>query len=335
MTLADIWMADLLACMDALAPADDRARDAIAYLLGFKRTAGSAARPSPAGSPMRGVADTGDEPLASALATSPLLAEDLPAIAPRANPGRHRVPVAPLQLMAVISDSPPTPVSLLSPLARRFIVQELVASNRFGPDPDISRLVDFLARCEIPQAVPLQERRTLARGVQVLIDDGEGMEPFADDQQGMADLVRRLVGDALVDVRRIHEAPDPDDPVEPWEPPPPGTPVLALTDLGLAGRVERGTAELIAAWQFTAGTLAARGSGLAALIPYPTARWPALLTACMRLVHWDRTTTTAQARRASAFNARSGPVPVPSVYVHQRLATSTYARRLWHTGPFI
>ena len=175
----------------------------------------------------------------------------------------------PLKLTAVISHPPPMPVPLLSPLAGRFIVQELVTSSRFGPDPDLDRLVDGLARYEIPQPVPLQERRTLALGVQVLVDDGEGMEPFADDQQGMVDLVRRLAGEALVEVRRIHEVPDPADPVDPWEPPPPGMPVLALTDLGLAGRVERGVFDVVTAWQFVAATLAARGSSLVALASLP------------------------------------------------------------------
>ena len=130
---------------------------------------------------------------------SPYGVRDLPALAPRETPPQTQVIAEPLKLQAPVPGVRPKSVPLLSPLAARFIVAELVASSRFGPDPDLGRLVDGLARCEIPQPVPLQEHRTLALGVQVLVDDGEGMEPFADDQQGMLDLVRRLAGEALVD----------------------------------------------------------------------------------------------------------------------------------------
>ena len=230
----------------------------------------------------------------------PFTVQELPALAPQEALSEVQAGAEPLTLQAAVPGPAPRPVPLLSPLAGRFITQELVASSRFGPDPDLNRLIDSLARCEIPQPVPLQERRTLALGVQVLVDEGEGMEPFAADQQGMVDLVRRLVGDALVEVRRIYEVPDPVDPLDPWEPPPPGVPVLALTDLGLAGQVELAARDLAAAWQAVAATLAARGSSLVALLPYPPERWPASFTGCMRLVFWDRSTTTVRARRARA-----------------------------------
>ncbi len=90
------------------------------------------------------------------------------------------------------------------------------------------------------------------------MDDGEGMEPFADDQLGLIDVIRGLVGEGVLEVRTIHEVPDSADPLYPWEPPPAGTPVLALTDLGLSGRTEVGIRKLIAAWQSVAFRLYTR-----------------------------------------------------------------------------
>ena len=303
MPLAAIWISDLAATMDALGPANDSTLEAIAGLLGLERAAKPTAPPPPDPSPAPPApppdeADGGSGPSTAASARSPFTVRELPALAPQGAPQPAQASTEPLKLHASILVAQPKPIPLLSPLAARFIVQELVASSRFGPDPDLERLVDGLARREIPQPVPLQEHRTLAFGVQVLVDEGEGMEPFVDDQEGMVDLVRRLVGEAIVDVRRIHEVPDPADPVYPWEPPPPGMPVLALTDLGLAGRVERGAADLDAAWQIVAAALAVRGSSLIALLPYPPARWPASLRACIDLVPWDRSTTTVRARQA-------------------------------------
>ena len=302
MPLTAIWISDLVAAMDALRPANDGTVEAIAGLLGLERTPQPATPtrpepPAPPPPPPDG-ADDGGGPSAAAFGRTPFTVAELPALAPQKAPQPTQVKTEPLKLQTAAPGVQPKPIPLLSPLAARFIVQELVASSRFGPDPDLERLVDGLACREIPQPIPLQEHRTLAFGVQVLVDEGEGMEPFADDQEGMVDLVRRLVGEAIVDVRHIHEVPDPADPVYPWEPPPHGVPVLALTDLGLAGRVERGAADLDAAWQFVAAALAVRGSSLIALLPYPSARWPASLSACIDLVPWDRSTTTVRARQA-------------------------------------
>jgi hypothetical protein len=304
MPLAAIWISDLAAAVGALQPADDSTLYAIAGLLGLERTAARALPPPPKPShpqqttPASTAVDSDGTPAPSAPGHLPFTVQELPPLVPQEVPEEIGAGAEPLKLQASVPAARPRPAPLLSPLAARFIAQELVASSRFGPDPDLDRLVDDLARCEIPQPIPLQERRTLALGVQVLLDDGEGMEPFASDQRGMVGLLRRLVGETLVNVRRFYEVPDPVDPIHPWEPPPPGVPVLALTDLGLGGRVERGAVELAAAWQVVAAYLAARGSSLIALVPYPSARWPASLGACMRLVSWDRSTTTPRARQA-------------------------------------
>jgi len=298
-----IWVGDLLVAVDALGPANDATFDAIAGLLGLERAETPMIQPPPAAEQTPETPATEVPSSASAPPVSSFTVDELPAIAPRVAPSEPSTAVPPLRLISDVSYSPPNPDPLFSPLAGLFIAQELVTSSRFGPDPDVERLVGTLARAEIPQPVPWQEHRTLARGAQVLVDDAEGMEPFSRDQQGLVYLLRHLVGDALIDVRTIHEAPDPADPVDPWEPPPPGTPVLALTDLGLARRAERGAADLAAAWQSAAAILAQRGSGLLALVPYPPRRWPASLTTSMRLVFWDRSTTTGRARQAR----RAGP----------------------------
>lgn len=303
MPLAAIWISDLAAAMDVLVPTNDGTLEAIADLLGLERAARltsprRSGPPPPPSPPLPDGTDGDGTPSTAASGRSPFAVTELPALAPQEEPLRAQTSIEPLKLEASVPGVRPKPIPLLSPLAARFIVQELVASSRFGPDPDLERLVDGLARCEIPQPVPLQAHRTLAFGVQVLVDESEGMEPFADDQEGMVDLVRRLVGEAIVDVRRIHEVPDPADPIYPWEPPPPGVPVLALTDLGLAGRVERGAADLDAAWQVVAAALAVRGSSLIALLPYPQAQWPVSLSSCIDLVPWDRSTTTFRARQA-------------------------------------
>jgi hypothetical protein len=307
----DIWTADLARAMHDLHPADDSTRDLIAAVLGFEPIAVGAAPTPPTFGPLDPI------PIAtapdSAAADQQLPASDLlsrqtaierllplPSLPSRASIGvdAQFEPVDPLRLDAPVPGEYPAISPLLSALAGRFIAKELVSSERVGHEPDLERLIAHMARHELPNPIPLETHRTLARGVQVLVDRGEGMEPFAADQQALVDLLRRLVGHALVSVQTIYEAPDRADPLYPWKPPPPGTPVLALTDLGLGSRADLSGRELIAAWRTAAAVLAPRRSTLVALIPYPRDRWPSELAAVVRLVEWDRPTTAAAARVA-------------------------------------
>jgi hypothetical protein len=291
-----IWLGDLIRAFEALAPADGQTRDAIAEFLGFEGvvTAPAATIRASTPSPPAAVPPPAAPPAAPAV---PLL-DRIRRLTPRLAAAQEPASIEPLRLTASTTDGPvPASPPLLSPLAARFIVNELVSTLRFGPEPDVDRLVTVLAGGDIPDPLPLQEHRTLARGVQVLVDRGEGMEPFAGDQTDLQRLLSLLVGTALMDVRPIHEVPDEADPSVPWAPPPPGTPVLVLTDFGLSGRADRDPATLLSAWRRTAMLLASRGSSLIALVPYPKERWPAVGDA-IRLVVWDRETTAAGARAA-------------------------------------
>jgi hypothetical protein len=179
-----------------------------------------------------------------------------------------------------------------------------VLTSRFGPEPDVEGVISALSQLQVPQPIPLLEHRTLARGVQVLVDRSEGMEPFTADQEGVVHQLELLVGESLVDLRSIHEVPDSNDPMWPWEPPPPGTPVLVLTDLGIGGRTDLSPEEVEVAWQRAATELASRGSLLAALVPYPRTLWSTNLRSVMRIVMWDRPTTVGRVHVTRVAGAR-------------------------------
>ena len=304
----DIWTADLVRAVHDLHPADDHTRDVIASVLGFEPKAPEPPPLPPTSDPQDvipiattpGPSAADEQSSAPDLLSRQTAIERLPSLPPQVSIGVdvEFEPVDPLLLEAPAAGESPAISPLLSALAGRFIAKELVSSERVGHEPDLERLIAHMARQELPNPIPLEMHRTLARGVQVLVDRGEGMEPFAADQEAFVDLLRRLVGDALVSVQTIYEAPDRTDPLCPWEPPPPGTPVLALTDLGLGSRAELSNAELIAAWRTAAAVLAPRRSTMVGLIPYPRDRWPGELAAVVRFAEWDRPTTAAAARVA-------------------------------------
>ena len=342
MPATTIWMGDLLACLNELAPADDNTAEAIAGLLGFERIAGPARRPAspvPSASPEQptpfvpetpAAVPDGVGPSAPAQVASPSsAAAPLPSAAPPAEPGREEMVPDGAGPSASAWVAPPSfPVDRLPSIAPRWSPDtrdDTVAAasadrgrflpatrtrppalpaggavHRAGADhlalpglvPDIDRLVEAMARGEIPQPIPWQESRTLARGAQVLVDYGEGMEPFAGDQRALVELVRRLAGQALVEVQTIHESPDPRDPVDPWTPPPPGTP-CARADRSRPGRADR-TAHARPGCRLAVRRL---DPGSAGLEPYrldlPThppatpRRWPAHMPGALGQAHDD------------------------------------------------
>jgi len=128
------------------------------------------------------------------------------------------------------------------------------------------------------------------------------MQPFAADQAMLRTALVRVVGRDRTEVLYFDGSPlwgsgtGPKDEWSEYQAPAAGTPVVVLTDLGIAQ--PPGVAGLAGAsdWRAFADTLARAGCPLLALVPYPKRRWPAL-SKSMTIVQWDRETTAAVVRR--------------------------------------
>jgi hypothetical protein len=176
-----------------------------------------------------------------------------------------------------------------------------VCATRAPSGPlEVARLVDLAAT-----AVPLTEirrpRRTLAHGVQLLIDTGPGMMPYAQDCALLRRAVLAVVG-TRVAVLRFAGCPTRGAGTgpRPWgryRPPPAPTPVLLLTDLGI-GRPEPPAERVgVREWLAFADLLRRQGCDGVALVPYPRRRVPAPLRAALHVVEWDRATTVRSVHR--------------------------------------
>jgi hypothetical protein len=137
----------------------------------------------------------------------------------------------------------------------------------------------------------------------VLIDAGEAMLPFARDQQRLLKRLRDLVGREQVTERSFEGCPKlrrggEAAPDRGWcDPPAPGTPVLAMTDLGV-GRPPPGAARGdVQEWIAFAAVLVRRGCPLIALSPYPAWRVAPALRAVILVVTWDRATRPSAVHR--------------------------------------
>jgi hypothetical protein len=168
----------------------------------------------------------------------------------------------------------------------RQVLTTLLAMPRFDGPVDEAAVVESIARGEPVDPVPLLPRRSLSRGVHLLLDLGEGMQPFVRDAWHLADELDRVLGATNVDTRAFTEVPETEAAGD-------GRPVLALTDLGIAGLRPSERTAAGRRWLALAEGVRGGGAPLLALVPYPPNRWPPRLAQAMTIVQWDRSTSVS------------------------------------------
>jgi hypothetical protein len=178
------------------------------------------------------------------------------------------------------------------------ILTASIATDAGDGIPDVDALVELVAQRRFDQGIPRIVRASLFRGVQLLLDRSPAMAPFARDVTELARLVRSVVGH---NVEEISFSGSPHDRLPHGEAsyalPRPGTPVLALSDLGIAQPPGYLRPDAAMTWRPLAELLLRRGSQLVVFVPYPPPRWPALGD-CVRMIPWDTTTSPADVTRA-------------------------------------
>ena len=161
--------------------------------------------------------------------------------------------------------------------------------------------MDRVAKAQPVQRLPRKPAPTLRRGAQVSVDVGEAMLPFSRDQERLVKRLRDLVGkDHIEEVRfegcpRLRQA-GAELAADWYDPPRPGTPVLALTDLGIGRPPPGGLRATAADWIAVATAIQRAGSHILALVPYPAARVAAEIRRVVTVVTWDRGTRPSAIR---------------------------------------
>ena len=211
---------------------------------------------------------------------------------------------------------PRRPADLLAPARQRAVLSTLLSSRRADGEIDVDALVSRIAAGEAVPDIPRRLVLTTRLGVRLLVDTGAGMTPFLRDAERLVAQAEQLVGSDALERLSFEGSPlGPgglgDGPAWTWKaytelrPPPPGRPVLVVTDLGLGGRTP---APSIAAqrWLEFAEVVRTAGSRLVLLVPYPEGRWPAALRASVAIVGWDRATSIRDAIDAAGSSAAGG-----------------------------
>ena len=209
---------------------------------------------------------------------------------------RNALPRPDRELMR--GQSPYTP--LLARSSTVALLEAALSGTARDGDVEIEDVVELLARGLPLASLPRRVRRTLRHGVQVLVDHGPAMEPFARDQAELCKRVRALVGRDKTEELHFARSPlhgagaGPSWTWEAYDPPPRGGAVLLLSDcgtIGLPGDHARSTPE---EWRRFAESVRRGGARPLALVPVPQRRVPGWLSAVMPVLCWDRGTTVGR-----------------------------------------
>jgi hypothetical protein len=198
------------------------------------------------------------------------------------------------------AEPPPERLSLLRPHWFRGVAGAMLATSQPSRDIDWQFLERRLVRGLPIEKLPWQPRPTLKRGVQVLLDQSESMQPFSRDGIDLITRLRRLIGQRSVRTWSFQ--------LDPWRPAASqwkwissasqsftaDTPLLIVSDFGIA-RGARGAEP----WQEIVRRAEQRRCPLVALIPAPQPSWPEWLPQIVpNAFVWDQETSPQIVRRA-------------------------------------
>jgi hypothetical protein len=187
---------------------------------------------------------------------------------------------------------------LFIPIWTRAIITKLLSIEVDEGLPDIQKMIKIISENKPLRQIPRKAYPTLRRGVHILIDIGPGLVPYIRDQVSLLELLKYIVGIDRIEVWDFIGTPLKysafhDELIESYRLPPPGTPILMLTDLGIATPPFATENTSVDEWTEFAQHVHAAGCSLLALTPYNSTRWPKALKDQMIIVQWDRETTVS------------------------------------------
>jgi hypothetical protein len=310
---APVSLRDGIVAIAELNPADAATEDAILDLLGL-------ARRRPAAPPKPRIEQRADDiplvnrdtlpplPLGPTATVLPPSAQPLPAQVQRkpgvASPQPAWAMPGPALPRAREAGKPAPLPGILPPLEGRGIYTAALSTRVDEGEPDLDRAVNELANYRPLRELPRLPLRTLRRGVQVLLDTGPSMAPYAADVHGLADDLATLLSGSQMELWYFMRCPARGvreglrSRGRAWPVPPRGMPVLAVSDFGIADNLDDEEAATIAEWRRFAADVRAEGHLLIGLVPFSPGRWPEALAEEITLIHWSERTIAASVDRA-------------------------------------
>jgi hypothetical protein len=312
MSRSSIFLGDLANALNVLDPDDADAARSIARLLGVDQRSAELKLPLQTIDTIPPEAIVPSSPVSSADEMNLTPARDLPvpflpsamtSIQSRSKERaavRVRADVLPPVTGSESDEQRPSLDPLLRPTSTRAILSAILSSD-IPRGIDVDRAVARIAGREPLDRVPVRTVRSVRRGAQILLDKSGGMTPFFHDQSVLTDAIVRVLGRQAVSVASFIGAPQRGllrgmRRARPYQTPPRSTPILLLTDFGIAD-AHGSDGSTIDEWLGFVHVARRAGCPLFALVPYPPKRWPRELHIDMTMLWWDRTLTAAIAGR--------------------------------------
>ena len=210
----------------------------------------------------------------------------------------------PLEEQSEENESLPKFLPLLAPIWTRAIITKLLSVDASSGVPDIQKLVEIISRNRPLEQIPCQFLPTLRKGVQVLIDNGPGLVPFLRDQISFLEQLKLVVGPDRVQIWEFvgtplkHAVSTGASSVHGYRLPAPGTPLLMLTDLGVAVPPFEADVTAPDEWLEFVHYVREAGYRLQALTPYAPTRYSRALKRLVKIIQWDRGTSVSTVLRA-------------------------------------
>jgi hypothetical protein len=187
---------------------------------------------------------------------------------------------------------------------RAILSTACATSSPHGPI-DMARLVDALSQCRPVTELPREPMLSLGRGIELLVDRGDNLMPFARDIRDLQQQLQLVAGRDRTRIGYFDGCPilgcgpaARSTWKKRYEPPPPETPIVAITDLGMARGSAARTSATHNTWLKFFQMVRSAGCPLIVFAPYPLSRWPKVLSKAVRAIPWDRPTTVSIARQA-------------------------------------
>lgn len=180
---------------------------------------------------------------------------------------------------------------LFAPRLVRDLVRRTLSTEVVSRSVDTDRLVTLISRGRPLREIPRTTRLSLRRGVQILRDIGESMEPYVEDQLTLVAAIRNLIGESEVEELRCSGVPGPcwaENGRTTYGPPIDGKPILVLSDAGIGRPPDADQPSGPQNWLDFLRRLSGSGSPVVLYLPYRKSRWPQALRTLADAHHWDR-----------------------------------------------
>lgn len=214
--------------------------------------------------------------------------------------------INPFPVAAVGTKVTPLPLEpLFRPEWTRGILTGALACVQPDGPIDISRIIERICRGEALRELLRLELSTLARGVQLLVDQSEAMQPYRRDQKWLIGQLERIAGKYALEVRNFIGCPSRGmgrgprlewKPYREWEAPRTGSTVVVVTDLGITAAPLRHPRVRLQEWVDFARYVRGLACPLVAVLPFARERVPSALHRVMTVIQWDRATTASRVR---------------------------------------